>query len=383
MKLVLDGRVAIPRMTGAGRYIAELAQRLPSLDASLHVEVLLLPAMRATSIPDLLTKAGVKVHYVNVRIATVRQWVLIPLVLERLRPDLYHYPFLDLPYVTFPSVVTIYDLNPILHPNYFEHFATLKRPVARRLIRSTLRRCRAAMAISEATRGRIRENYPELAQKVRTVHLGIDLTAWTGNVTSDSGHPSDASDGQTLWRSRPYVLYVGVDRPHKNLVRLVGAFSRFRVTNEWQPGTGPYLRLAGVGEGSKELRAQVTQLSLGKDVRLDHELDESSLRAAYLGAQAMVYVSTSEGFGLPLLEAFACGVPVVTATASSLPEVAGDAAVYANPQDEHAIAETLGRVWQDRDLRRTLADRGRERVKEFSWDVTARETLQTYYDVLR
>src|SRR5690349_4639463 len=101
MRLVLDGRGAMPRMTGAGRYIVELAQRLPDVGAQLGVEVLLLPAMRATPVPDLLTAAGVKVHYVNVRIATMRQWVVIPLVLERLRPDLYHYPFLDLPYTRF------------------------------------------------------------------------------------------------------------------------------------------------------------------------------------------------------------------------------------------------------------------------------------------
>src|SRR6266568_95170 len=380
MRLVLDGRIVLPRMTGAGRYVIELALRLPDLAADLGVEVLLHPAMRTTSIPARLRDAKVKVHYVNARVASLQQWFVMPRVLERLRPDLYHYPFVDLPYVRFPCVVTIYDLNAILHSEYFDHLRALRRAGARALMRSTLRRSRAALTISDATRRLVQEHYPESAHKVRTIHLGVDAAAWAGSTPSVA---SSTGDCETAWQSRPYVLYVGVDRPHKNLLRLVRGFRGFRVNNGWQEGSGPYLWLAGVGAGSAQLQAQVSEMTLGRDVRLDRALEEAGLRAAYGGARAVAYVSTSEGFGLPLLEALAAGVPVVAADASSLPEVAGDAVLYTNPYDELAISEGLARIWDDEDLRRTLVQRGRERVKKFSWHATASATVEAYYDVLR
>jgi glycosyltransferase involved in cell wall biosynthesis len=153
--------------------------------------------------------------------------------------------------------------------------------------------------------------------------------------------------------------------------------------NGWEEGDGPYLWLAGVGVGSPPLQAVISETTLSSSVRLDPELDEAALRAAYLGAKAMAYVSTSEGFGLPLLEALAAGVPVVSANGSSLPEVGGDAVLYTDPQDELAMSEALARVWNDEDLRRTLVERGRQRVAEFSWDATAKATVEAYYDVLR
>ena len=383
MRLVLDGRIAIPRMTGAGRYVIELARRLPSLTDDLVVEVLFRSVMRTTPIPEMLGDAGVKVHYVNVRVASVTQWLAIPLVLRRLRPDVYHYPFLDLPYVSLPSVVTIYDLNPILHSAYFDRFGSVKRAVARRLIRSTLRRSRAVLAISDATRVLVQEHYPESAHKVRTIHLGVDAAAWDQGVTDGYKDARSTADNQALWRSRWYALYVGVDRPHKNLTRLVRAFAHFRASNGWREGSGPYLWLAGVGVGSPALQAKISELALVSDVRLSRELDEANLRTAYTGARVVVYVSTSEGFGLPVLEALAAGIPVLAADASSLPEVGGDAVLYTDPHDETAISQGLARLWNDMELRRELAERGRRRATEFSWQATARATAEAYYDALR
>ena len=381
LRVVLDGRIVIPRMTGAGRYVIELATRLPRLAEDLTVEVLLRPEMRLTRVPDLFLESGATVHYVDVQVATLRQWLVIPGVLARLKPDLYHYPFFDLPYVATPSVVTIYDLNPMRDLGYFDRYASIKRVAARMLIRRTLRRSRAALAISEATRALIRENWPESAHKVRTVHLGVDPDAWA-SATRDRGAGMSDSTTSRMWRSRQYVLYVGVDRPHKNLLRLVRSFERFRQKNGWHDAKGPYLWLAGVGEASPQLRAQVVASGLSQDVRLDYELDEDRLRLAYAGAIAVIYVSTSEGFGLPILEAFAAGVPVICSDRSSLPEVGGDAAAYVDPYDEVSISEVLHKVWADDVLRQALAARGHERVAHFSWDATAMSTCDVYYEVL-
>jgi glycosyltransferase involved in cell wall biosynthesis len=384
MRVVLDARIVLPRMTGAGRYVIELARRVPGLAGDFTLEALLLPAMRDTPIPIMLADAGVTISYVNAPVASVRQWIAVPQVLRRIQPDLYHYPFLDLPYVRCPSVVTIYDLNPLLHAEYFDHFRIVKRMAARALLASTMRRSRAVIAISAATGALLRERYPSSASKVRAIPLGVDPPAWAGAGGSvESLRPrEEAIHQEDGWQSRGYALYVGVDRPHKNLVGLVRAFGRFRGLNRWRGGEGPYLWLAGVGDGSSKLRAEVQRMALRNDVRLGPALTEHDLKAAYSGATVVTYVSLSEGFGLPLLEAFAAGVPVLAADASSLPEVGGDAALFTDPHDEGAMSEALSRIWLDGGLRRTLVERGRRRLTQFSWDATAAATVKVYHDVL-
>jgi glycosyltransferase involved in cell wall biosynthesis len=378
MRLVFDGRIVLPRMTGAGRYVVEVARRLPALDGSLDLVVLLHPSVRRTDVPTTLSRAGATVEYVDLRVASWRQWIQIPQVLGRLKPSLYHYPFLDLPFTRFPSVATVYDLNPILDRAYFAGPAAVaKRALARGIIGSTLRRSRAVLAISDATRHLIAQHYPRWAGKVRTTLLGVDPGGWSGTAA-----PGSAPAVADKWAGRAYYLYVGVDRPHKNLVRLVGAFARFRGALGWAPGSGPYLWLAGVGQGTRELQAQVATRDLAADVRNSGALADSALGNAYRGAVAFAYVSTSEGFGLPILEAFAAEVPVIAASASSLPEVAGDGAIYADPHSEAEIAEAFGRVWGDEQLRRNLVERGGRRMLALSWDNTAKTTLKAYYDVL-
>ncbi len=377
MRLVLDGRIIIPRTTGAGRYVFELARRLPRLAHDLKLDVLLLPSMRATTVPEVLADAGVTVHFVDALLRSARQWLMVPRVLDRLQPDLYHYPFVNLPFVRCPSVVTIYDLNMVLDADYFERMRGVKRFVARRLIASSLRRSRATIAISHATQAVLRAHYPAHAEKVRMIHLGVDPTAWATNGNGGSADPLGP------WQSRPYALYVGVERPHKNLVRLVRAFASFRADGRWRPGAGPYLRLAGVGQGSAELHGHVAQLRLGNDVRMDGEVDDVALGQVYGGATLLAYVSTSEGFGVPILEAFGSGIPVVAAQVPSLTEVGGDAALYAHPDDEAGIAAALARVWNDEGLRRILIERGRQRAELFSWDAMANATLAVYREAVR
>lgn len=382
MRVVLDGRIVLPRPTGAGRYVMEIARRLPRLSPELRLDVLLLPVHKRTETSDLLQDAGASITYCDVSVASVRQWAAIPWMLHRIRPDLYHYPFLDLPYVQFPTVVTIYDLNPVLLPEYFARQAALRRFAAARLLRSTLRRCRLAIVISDTVRRLLTDNYPEASGRTRTIRLGVDPARWSLSSSTDSAPAGEQLPEEGPWRARPYVLYVGVDRPQKNLVRLVRAFCNFCASQQWSTDAAPYLWLAGVGDGSRELRLQLEQSGCGDSVRLTGALTDAQLVQAYGHARVVAYVSTSEGFGLPILEAFAAGVPVVAANASSLPEVAGDAAILVSPADETDIARGLALTWFDETLRRVLRERGQHRLAAFSWDATARETLQAYRDAI-
>lgn len=377
MRVVLDGRIVYPRMSGAGRYVVELARHLAPLDRALELTVLLMPSLRHTTVPALLEDAGARVTYADAHVLSPRQWVVVPWVLRRLRPDLYHYPHFDLPFVPYPSVVTIYDLNPPLLRGYFTRQPALRRMLSRRFVRSTLRRCRIAMVISDTVQKLMLENFPESRGKVRTARLGIDPAPW-----SDRSVGNGASVSDPKWAARPYVLYVGVERPHKNLVRLVRAFARFHAAATWPSDATPYLWLAGVAPGSRELRAEIERLGLAEHVRLGEALPEADLVQVYRQARVVAFVSISEGFGLPILEAFAAGVPLVAAAASCLPEVAGDAAIYVAPEDERDIARGLSEAWRDEALRRSLVERGSRRLGEFSWQTTARRTLDAYVDAL-
>jgi glycosyltransferase involved in cell wall biosynthesis len=376
MRVVLDGRIVLDRMTGAGRYVRELARHLPRLDPDLELILLLHQSLGRTEVPRLLTVSGARVHYCQSRVAGVRQWLEVPLTLRALRPDVYHYPFIDLPLVHCPSVVTVYDLNPLLDPQYFARHGVIKRWGARQMMRSALRRCRVALAISEATRNAVQQQFPEVISKVRVVPLAVDLDFWV------RGEVAGPAPNGPPWENRVYILYVGVERPHKNLGRLVRAFVRFRSSEGWRAGEGPYLWLAGVGAGSEQLRAEVYRGACAGDVRLSPPLSDSALVGVYRRAHTVAYVSTSEGFGLPLLEAFAVGVPVLASDRGSLPEVGGDAVLYVDPTDETSIAQGLARLWREEGLRALLVERGLRRVRMFSWQATAAGTLQGYRDAL-
>lgn len=375
MKVVLDGRMILPRMTGAGRYVLEVARRLPGMRPDLDLSVLLRPALESTEAARTLQESGVALEYVRASVASVRQWLEIPRTVLRLRPDLFHYPFIDLPFVSCRCIITVYDLNPLLERDYFDHYRSLKRWAAWRLLSSSVRRSQCVLAISHQTGTLLTQHLPHVRGKVRVVPLGADSSSW--GESGESAVPADGRGGLSM-EGRPYFLYVGVDRPHKNLLNLVRGFGAFRHRNQWAPGRGPLLLLAGVGDGSPQLRTLLNVTAGAADVHLSAPLDEVALGRVYRNATALAYVSTAEGFGLPILEGFCAGIPVIAGDRSSLPEVGGDAAEYCSPHDVESIARALDRVWHDEGLRRSLVERGAERARHFTWDLTARETLAAY-----
>ena len=173
--------------------------------------------------------------------------------------------------------------------------------------------------------------------------------------------------------ARCVLLSLSAKRPHKNLVALIGALARIPAAER------PVLVLAGYPTAHEaELRERAAGEGLAADVRFPEWLSAEELEGLWALAQAFVFPSLYEGFGLPVLEAMARGVPVACSNASSLPEVAGDAALLFDPHDESAIAEALRRLLRDPALRESLRTRGLARVAEFTWQRTARLTLESY-----
>jgi glycosyltransferase involved in cell wall biosynthesis len=183
------------------------------------------------------------------------------------------------------------------------------------------------------------------------------------------------------------LLYVGTLHPRKNLVRLVQAFALLLRSSFSMPeplSSDLQLVLAGQkGWLYDELFAQVRELGLAQRVVLTGYVPDADLPALLSGALAFVFPSLHEGFGLPVLEAMACATPVVCSSVSSLPEVAGDAALLVDPLDTESLAGAIGRIVTDEGLRRTLVERGLRQIRGFSWQRCAKEILQILEEVGR
>ncbi len=267
------------------------------------------------------------------------------------------------------SVVTVHDLGYHYYPEAHTLFQNL---YLRWSTRFSARNAARVLADSQATRRDLVHYYHIPEEKINVVYPGRDETL---APVTDPGHLAAVRACHGI--AGPYLLYVGTLHPRKNLVRLVRAFSQVE-------RTGLQLVLAGKkGWLYDEIFAQVRRLGLEDRVTFTGYVPDADLPALLSGALAFVYPSLHEGFGFPVLEAMACGAPVVCADTSSLPEVAGDAALRVDPLDVEALAEALGRVATDEKLRTDLIRRGFEQVQRFSWQRCARETLAVLEDVGR
>ncbi len=280
----------------------------------------------------------------------VWEQTILPLEASRERIDVLFNPGFTAPaFARCPSVTTFHDLQHKRHP---EHFRWFDLPFWNLLLWASAKRSRLLLADSQATAGDVRKYYPFAGERTRVVPLGV------------------SPDFFSLERSRAenFLLCVSTLHPHKNLERLIRAFARAK---------GDSLVLAGMrGFHSARIEALIGQLRLGERVRLTGWIPRGELLGLYARARAFVYPSTFEGFGIPVLEAMAAGLPVACSRIAPLGEVAGEAAVYFDPASEEEMAKALERITRDDELRAHLAAEGPRRAKLFSWDNTARRTLE-------
>lgn len=297
-----------------------------------------------------------------------RLWTHVRLSWEMIKqpPDLLFVPSHVLP-LAHParSVVTVHDLGFLYHP---EAHTLSQNLYLRWSTRHNARSATRVLADSQATRQDLMRAYGIPSEKIVVVYPGRDE-----DLSPVTDPDLLASTRARYGISQTYLLFVGTLHPRKNLVRLVRAFGASVATGH----PSVQLVLAGrKGWLSDEIGTEVRKLGLGERVLLPGYIPDDDLPALMSGALVFVFPSLYEGFGLPVLEAMACGTPVVSSEVSSLPEVAGEAALLVDPLDTDALAETLLRIVEDADLRRDLVTRGLQQVQRFSWRRCAQETLQ-------
>ena len=363
--------------SGIGQYLQNLVVGLGHVD-SRNDYILSFPSgskmgLKLPSFPyPNVRSVGVRASYRSLHLATglgrwnlPRYWQPFEVV------DVFHWPnFLLIPGVSGKQVITIYDLTFLLFPEYQPWLRGMG--LAKGIVQSA-DQADMIIAISNHTKRDLVTHLGVSEKKIRVIPCAV----------AKAFRPIVASEIQPVLTKYGllhdgYILYVGNIEPRKNLVRLVQAYSLLKDRGTFRH---PLILCGGRGWKNKEVYDCVQQLSLENEVKFIGYVPDEDLSFLMSGATLFVYPSLYEGFGLPPLEAMACGTPVVTSSSSSIPEVVGDAALMVDPHDVEGLSAAIARVLAHKDLRVDMRRKGLARAKLFSWEEVASQTLQVYSEV--
>ena len=352
MRIGIDARKI--NDTGIGRYIENLVEWLLKVDSKNEYVLFLaakdagrlsFPESRVTKVIETAGKYSLKEH-----------WALAAKAKE-LGLSLFHAPHYVLPlFMKTPSVVTVHDLIHLTGPG----FHPAERAYARFMIGSAANRARRVITVSESTKNDMVSILGVPPEKISVI-----LNGGGADFSRTSDEDIEGMLKQ-LGMAPGYFLFVGSDRPHKNLDAIPRVMDIM----------GDDCVFAIVGRVNDGKKAEFERFG-GRTVFF-YNLDKRHMQALYSGAQALLFPSTHEGFGLPPLEAMACGTPVVASDSSCIPEIVGDAAMLAAPTDYGKMAEGLLKLKNERLFRKEMVERGYERTHLFSWEKTAMMTLDVY-----
>jgi glycosyltransferase involved in cell wall biosynthesis len=356
---------------GIGTYIRNLVQALGELDQE-NQYVLFVGLQNKETLEQL--PGNFRVVIERSPSYSAREQVSLSWRLFRLRLDLYHSTHYVLPAVVpCKAIVTIHDIIHLLYPEF------LPSPVAffyaQRMIRRSLSRGDRIIADSQNTKTDLMEYFDVDGRKIRVVYPGV-AESFRHRVTQEEMHRARTEFGI----ERPYILFVGNPKPHKNLDNVIKAFARALEIHPFEAD------LVCVGDRSSiefKIRQRASQLGLSDRLKLLGHVEDKDLPALYQGATLFLFPTLYEGFGLPVVEAMASRVPVVTSNTSALKEVAEGYAHLVNPLDVEEIAKAIAQCMADEDHRDALIKLGVRRAEDFRWSRTAEQTLDVYNSALR
>ena len=348
---------------GIGVYTAALADALPGAGVEVQGFVLGTPA---TADVQVVGTPRRYMEYVARDVVGMTRPLSLPV-------DVVHFTDYHIVPSSMPSVATLHDAVPLMHPEWVSpRLRWAKNHVMKRMARHADQ----IVAVSHFAIDELVEYFGIARDRIQVVHGGID-EQWLIAAPPGPDHVTLA-DGRAI---KDYFLCVGTFQPRKNLDRMISAYlSLPRGVRQSHP-------LVIVGRAGWRCEHTVQRLNdlaaRGETVHWMQNIhSRQQLRAVYDNATALAFVSLYEGFGLPVLEAFACGTPVITSTASSLPEVAGGAALLVSPHDQEEIADAMLRIATSGEIRDTLREAGHRRVPEFTWGQSAIKMAAVYANLL-
>lgn len=374
MRIGLDGfPLAMPK-TGIGHYTFELARALALLSPSDEFELISAHAFPASTLEEIERDSPSNLYATTLKATALRRrwWAIgLPLYLKAARIDLFHGTNYEAPlWHRRRTVVTIHDLSPLLHAD--KHEARLARRARRRLPLAV----RSSSMIITAAESAKREICEHL--RVRPERVAVTPFAPRRSFRPVPLEETIETRGR-LGVEDEFILFVGTIEPRKNLLTLVRAFDEIMRHTPQRP----QLVIAGrEGWMMEELYSLIRQSGIGERVLFTGYVSEDDLRALYSSCRVSVYPSLYEGFGLPPLEAMACGAPVITSDISTISETVGRAARLVAPTDAQALASAIVELLENEAERKSLSSAGLKRAAQFSWEKTARLTLDVYKKVM-
>jgi glycosyltransferase involved in cell wall biosynthesis len=371
-RIGIDATALPTQPVGAGNYIIQFVKALAKMDLDYEIVVFAQKSKRDLfDIPNDENLHWVIVPDKSPMYRLIWEQTTFPRLVRRAELDLLHSLHYTQPVLLgCPSIVTIHDMTFFLFPDLHTRSKRMFFPFA---IRSSVRRADALIAISESTRQDSIRLLGVSPQKIFTTQLGITDEF---RVVKDNELLVKVREKYDL--PEAFVLYVGLVEPRKNIPFLIRAYKS--LVDE---GIKHNLVIVGrIGWMSQEVFKQIEELGLEDRVQFTGYMPQDDLPMVYNLASLFVYPTKYEGFGLPALEAMACGTPVVTTAISSLPEIVGDAGMLIPPGDEQALAGAMAEVLSDPSLYNQLRTRGLQRSEHFTWERTAQETLKVYQQVL-
>jgi glycosyltransferase involved in cell wall biosynthesis len=381
LKILIDASGIINKTTGVGQYSLQLLKALAEVDNKNEYFIVLQKELdEKHPIYNLRKKRNFSFIKGNVSAVGPQKQRYYYSLLRRNSSqfDLLHSLNSELPlYCDIKKIVTIHDLKYLKYPHFFKDFSKIKAKYLEYTMKKGAEKADVIIAVSQSTKKDIINLLGIEKDKIRVIYEASNLGMYSRK--NDNILNSDILKKYSI--QKPYFLYVGEKRPHKNIEGLIGAFAIFKEKyDQWKT----YLVIIG----KKYLKYQdyinkAEQLGVMNYLIFTGFIPDEHLKSIYSEAEALLFLSFYEGFGIPILEAMECGIPVITSNISSMPEVAGDAALLVDPGNIQKIAAHMNNVMESESLKKQLIEKGWKRNKQFSWELSARETLKLYDEIYK
>jgi glycosyltransferase involved in cell wall biosynthesis len=366
MRIGLNAQILTDGRTGVTRFAKNVIQLLPEIGTEHEFIVFGNPLdvnvqqknVTLVPTPALINSSAKRI---------VWEQTLLPHLIKNLNIDLMYYPDHTSPvYKIKPKVIiTVHDVSTFAIP---ETVGTARRLYKQTVIKRSVQLCDAILTGSEATKKEMIKYLPLSAHKTSVVLYGLEES-----IAPIQDNIILSSIKEKYQLATPFILHVGTIEARKNIVRIVRAFAKGRKNHQWKQR----LVLVGTpGYGFDEIERTIAEESVKDSVTITGYVDNNDLSGFYSLADALIYPSLYEGFGFPPLEAMKCGCPVVASYTTSLPEVIGDAGILVNPYSENEIFDALHRVITDKKLHDELVQKGKDRIRQFTWKKTVEGILQ-------